>query len=139
MQEKIVRVPQVTEVLLTAAKIFGPYGIVIDHSGNIIFSEETEWVRKIDTAGIISTVAGTGNQSYNGDGIAATLANLSDPSGVAVDDSDNIYVADSYTNRIRKINSKGIISTVAGDGTAGFTGDGTQAASGYSEINKPEE
>jgi hypothetical protein len=81
-------------------------------------------------SGIISTVAGDGVQGYSGDGGAATSAELYDPIGVAVDAAGNIYTADTYNHRIRKVTaSTGIISTVAGNGTAGYNGDGIAATS----------
>ncbi len=78
--------------------------------------------------GIISTVAGGGKPGYNGDGIKATTAQLNENSGVAVDDSGNVYIADSQNNRIRKVYKKnGKIATIAGTGEAGFRGDGGPA------------
>ena len=79
-------------------------------------------MRKINTAGTITTIAGTGNYGYNGDNIPATAANISAYS-IKVDNSGNIYLADRDFNRIRKVNTAGIISTVVGNGIGGFGGD----------------
>ena len=80
------------------------------------------------STGIISTVAGNGNPSFNGDNIAATAAELNYPEGVAVDVAGNIYIADSENERVREVNvSSGLITTVAGDGKQGYSGDNGQA------------
>ena len=80
-------------------------------------------------AQIISTIAGNGTAGYSGDGSAATSAGLFYPGGVAVDAARNIYIADTYNYRIRKVNTNGIISTVAGNSTIGYSGDGGAATS----------
>jgi hypothetical protein len=77
--------------------------------------------------GIITTVAGNGTAAYSGDGGAATIAELDLPYGVAVDATGNLFIADSYNTRIRKVGSNGIIATVAGNGTPGYSGDGGAA------------
>src|SRR5579863_3326868 len=82
----------------------------------------------------ISTIAGNGTTGFAGDGGAATSAQLSFPGGIAIDSSGNMYIADSGNNRIRKI-SNGTITTVAGNGTAGYTGDKGAATS--AELNNP--
>ena len=88
-------------------------------------------VRKITASTtIITTIAGTGSESYSGDGGAATSAALNSPVGVALDSSSNVYISDYDNNRVRKITvSTGIISTIAVTGTAGYSGDGGQATS----------
>ena len=87
-------------------------------------------------AQIITTYAGNGTPTYAGDGGPATSASFNDPIGIAIDAAGNIYVADLNNNRIRKINkTTGIISTVAGNGTAGFSGDGGLAVS--ASLNNP--
>lgn len=112
----------------TAAQLKGPNGIAVDGSGNVYFSEWGNYsVRKISPMGIITTIAGTGTRGYNGDGIAATMAQLNDPAGVSVDDVGNVYIADASNYRIRKVNTSGIISTIAGTGVPGFSGDGGAA------------
>ena len=82
-------------------------------------------VRKIDAAGTITTLAGTGEEGYTGDGGPAIEAQIDDPSGVAVDGEGNVYV--TVRNRVRKIDAAGTITTVAGTGRYGFTGDGGPA------------
>ena len=114
--------------MATSASIWSPYGVVPDASGNLFIADTyINRVRKVDTNGIITTVVGTGTRGFSGDGGAATNATLYDPYGVAFDASGNMYVADQNSNRIRKVNSAGIISTVAGNGVAFFSGDGGTA------------
>jgi uncharacterized protein (TIGR03437 family) len=113
----------------TSAQISGPWGIAVDSSGNIYFADQfNHRIRKIDTSGNISTVAGKGTSGFSGDGGSATSAELASPVGVAVDSSGNLYIADTGNNRIRKV-SGGNISTIAGTDTAGFSGDGGAATS----------
>jgi hypothetical protein len=110
----------------TAAKI-GVEGITIDRYGNIYLSDwYSNTIRKVNTLGIISKVAGIGGApGYSGDGGPATAAKLNLPSGVAVDTSGTIYFTDYYNHCIRKINTAGIISTIAGTPTiSGYSGDG---------------
>ncbi len=116
----------------TAATLNCPYGIISDSSGNIYIADKNnDCIRKITvSSGIISTIAGTGSQSYSGDGGAATNAKLYQPFGVGVDISGNVYIADSYNNAIRAIAvSTGIITTIAGTGIASYSGDGDVATS----------
>jgi len=89
-------------------------------------------VRKITTEGVISTVAGNGTSGYSGDGGLATSAELNSPTGLAVDSSGNLYIADTNNQRIREVSAaSGNISTVAGDGNCCFWGDGGAATSAY--------
>ena len=113
----------------TAAKLYFPTGVAVDKVGNVYVPDcSNNVVRKIDTLGIITTIAGTGIWwGITGDGGPATAAFLSRPYGVAVDAVGNIYVADCNNNRIRKIDTAGIIHTIAGNGTSGYTGDWGQA------------
>ena len=114
----------------TAAQLNEPYGVAVDSSGNLYIAEwNNNRIRKVNSAGVISTVAGTGTAGFSGDGGAATAAQLSNPQDVALDAAGNLYIADVNNNRIRKVNSAGVISTVAGTGTAGFSGDGGAATS----------
>jgi sugar lactone lactonase YvrE len=121
----------------TAAKLNHPGGVYVDNLDNIFIADvDNQRVRKINTLGVISTIAGTGISGYNGDGIQATAAKLDNPSTVALDGSGNVYIADYYNNEIRKVTvSTGIITSIAGNGTAGYSGDGTQATA--AEIHNP--
>jgi len=100
----------------------------VDVSGNIyIACNQNHLVRKVNTSGIISTIAGNGTGGYNGDGIAATAATLNYPSGVSVDTAGNVFISDGSNARIRKVNTSGIISTFAGGGAGGYTANGIPA------------
>jgi len=112
------------------AQFMNPEGIVIDASGNMYICDYfNQRIRKIDPSGIISTFAGTGVAGYGGDGGSATLALVKNVSDVAVDATGNVYIADKGNSRVRKINNSGIISTFAGNGTGGYSGDGGPATS----------
>ena len=115
----------------TSAKIGGSFGLALDGSGNVYIDDYyNNVIRKLTVStGIITTIAGNYalGAGYNGDGIAATAAMLNGPMGVAVDASGNVFISDYLNNRIRKITG-GIISTFAGNGTGGYTGDGGAAA-----------
>ena len=100
--------------------------ITVDHHGNVYIADGSK-IRKITPADTITTIAGTDTQGYNGDNIPATSAQLNQPSGVAVDIIGNIYIADGLNYRIRKIDTSGIITTIAGTGIAGFSPDGSAA------------
>ena len=114
----------------TSAQINSPRGVALDGAGNLyIVDTGNNRIRKVDTSGIITTVAGTGDAGFSGDGGPATSARLSGPRGVALDDAGNLYIADRDNNRIRKVDTSGTITTVAGTGDAGFSGDGGPALS----------
>jgi sugar lactone lactonase YvrE len=117
--------------LATAATLNNPSRVVFDNSGNIFFTDYANHVvRRIDAStGIITTVAGTGASGYTGDGGAATSAKLNLPRGLAFDATGNMYIADWGNNAIRKIDGSGVISTYAGTGTLGYSGDGGLATS----------
>ncbi len=106
-----------------------PLGVAIDGTGNIYISVAGliapvySYIRKVNTAGIINTIAGTGTTGYSGDGGPALSADISFAGGLCTDAAGNIYFADN-THHVRKINTTGIISTIAGTGIAGFAGDG---------------
>jgi hypothetical protein len=112
----------------TAAKLNNPTGVYSDISGNVYIAEYQGYrIRMVNTAGIISTIAGTGAAGYSGDGGPATAAKLDWPDGVCSDSLGNIYIADYAGNRIRMVNTNGIINTIAGNGTGGYSGDGGPA------------
>jgi sugar lactone lactonase YvrE len=114
----------------TSAQLKNPYGIAVDSAGNLFIADyNNNCIRKVDSSGIITTVAGNGSAGYSGDGGMATSAQLNWPYGVAVDDADNLYIADYSNNRIRKVASSGIITTVAGSASVGFSGDGGPSTS----------
>jgi len=111
------------------AEVNNPYQLAVDKYGNVYFADQgNSRIRKIDTLGIITTVAGTGAAGYSGDNVLATTSKISGSTGVAVDTNGNLYIADVGNNRIRLVTaSTGIITTIAGTGTAGFSGDGGSA------------
>jgi gliding motility-associated-like protein len=112
----------------TKAQLNNPNGVAADANGNIYIADfHNNRIRKVTPAGSISTIAGTVVQGYNGDGIPATTAELNAPWGITTDHNGNIYFADLHNNRIRKIDPTGIITTVAGNGTYGYNGDGGPA------------
>lgn len=112
----------------TSSQLNRPAGLCVDASGNIYVADvSSHRIRKISTTGIITTVAGNGTNGYSGDEGPATLSQLYNPSDVCIDGSSNLYVADVSNNVVRKISPSGVITTVAGDGTAGYSGDGGDA------------
>jgi sugar lactone lactonase YvrE len=120
----------------TSAELDYPSGAAVDSKGNLFIADEgNDYIRKVTPGGVISTVAGDGNPGYSGDGGPATSAQLDDPSGIAVDSAGSIFIADEGNDRIGKVTPGGIISTVAGNGTKGFSGDGGPATS--AQVNGP--
>jgi uncharacterized protein (TIGR03437 family) len=114
----------------TSATLYRPSGVAVDGAGNVYIADtQNVRIRKVDTSGNISTVAGNGAIGYSGDGGPAVNAALFYPMGVAVDAAGNIYIADQNAYVVRKVNKAGIISTVAGNGAFGFSGDGGPATS----------
>jgi len=114
----------------------GPQHVAVDTAGNLYVADNSSHcILKMDTQGNITTVAGIKFYAgYSGDGGLATEARLNRPSGVFVDTTGNLYITDTYNNRIRKVDTKGIITTVAGNGTAGYSGDNglaTEASLNY--------
>ena len=104
-----------------------PNSVAKDSSGNVYIADSANnRIREISAAGVVSTVAGTGVQGYFGDGGAAAAAMLNQPQAVALDSSGNLYIYDSGNSRIRKV-SGGNITTVAGNGTCCYSGDGASA------------
>lgn len=122
----------------TSAELDYPVAGAVDSNGNVYVADDQVCVIREVTGsnGNINTVAGNGTCGYSGDGGAATSAELHFPNGIAVDSAGNLYIADTSNNRIRKVTaSTGDISTFAGDGTAGYSGDGGSASS--AELNGP--
>jgi uncharacterized protein (TIGR03437 family) len=121
----------------TEAGMFDVSGVAVDEKGNVYIADTDNYrVRKVDTTGIISTVAGNGNFGFTGDNVAATQTALASPAAVAVDVAGNIYIADLFNSRIRKVDTQGVITTFAGSGVAGYNGDGGQAT--QARIDTPE-
>lgn len=121
----------------TSAQIATPTGVTIDSVGNLYFVEQNNHiVRKVNTSGYISTVAGNRGAGFSGDGGAATAAALSYPFNVLTDRAGNVYISDASNNRIRKVSAAGIISTFVGSGTyGGYSGDGGAATA--ATLNNP--
>jgi sugar lactone lactonase YvrE len=113
-----------------SAMIRFPIGLVFDGKGNLLFSDVgNSRIRKISTSGTITTIAGNGTSGYSGDGGLAIRASLANPQGISVDPLGNLYIADSSNYVIRMVDTAGIIHTVAGNHTRGFSGDGGPATS----------
>jgi sugar lactone lactonase YvrE len=114
----------------TSARLNYPYGVFVDSSTNIYIADSNNnCIRKVMASGIITKVAGCGVAGYGGDGGPAAAAYLSFPTGVALDSLGNLYIADAYNHRVREVSPSGTITTVAGNGTVGFGGDGGAATS----------
>jgi uncharacterized protein (TIGR03437 family) len=121
----------------TAASLYRPGGLAFDQAGNLYVSEEGNGrVRKISSSGVITTVTGNGLFKFSGDGGPAVTAALNQPSGAALDASGNLFIADSYNYRVRKVSPSGVISTLAGIGIIAYSGDGGPATS--ASFNRPE-
>ena len=102
-----------------------PSGVAVDGAGNLFIADtDNHRIRKVDSAGVITTVAGTGKWGFSGDGGPAVNAMLGVPEGVAVDGAGNLFIADRGNNRIRKVDASGTITTIAGSGETGFFGGG---------------
>jgi sugar lactone lactonase YvrE len=107
------------------ANLQAPVSVLYDAQGNLYLGDRDNGaIRKVNPQGTITTFAGTGTRGYSGDGGPASRAQLDQPEGMVFDAAANLYFADSANNRIRKIDTRGIITTFAGTGVAGFSGDG---------------
>jgi sugar lactone lactonase YvrE len=113
-----------------------PGGLAYDTAGNLYIANTAEnQILEVSTLGVISVIAGTGEQGFGGDEAAATLALLNRPMGIVIDSLENIYIADAGNQRIRQIDVNGVIHTLAGTGVAGFSGDGGLATE--AELSHP--
>jgi hypothetical protein len=127
--------------LASAAVLDSPYGACLDAAGNLFIADSANnRIRKVDTNGVITTVAGSGpyypdSGGYSGDGGPATNAVLNLPTSVSVDSGGNLFLVDSFNQRVRKVGTNGLITTVAGNGSAGFSGDNSQAVN--AQLNYP--
>jgi RHS repeat-associated protein len=111
----------------TAASLYGPTDVAVSSDGSLYFSDNSgvgSRIRRVGPDGIITTVAGNGTFGFSGDGGPATAARLYNPGGVALSADGSFYFMDTYNFRIRRVGPDGIITTVAGNGTGGFSGDG---------------
>ena len=121
----------------TTLPLMIPSATVFDAAGNLYFVETgNHVVRKVTSAGVITTVAGNGVQGFSGDSGPATAAQLDSPAGLALDSSGDLFIADSHNHRIREVSSAtGTIATIAGTGAPGFSGDGGPATS--AQLDRP--
>lgn len=122
------------------AKLYRPTAVAVDKDGSLYISDASNKViRKVTKAGVITTIAGVpGRAGYSGDGGPATKALLTQPAGIAVDYSGNVYIADPSNSVIRKVNPSGIITTFAGTGIAGYSGDNGPANKAQFQIGSPQ-
>jgi len=122
-----------------SAGIMCAVGLAFDQAGNLYVADVgANRIRRIDPKGVIYTIAGggaTGQGDFSGDGGPATQAHLWAPTLIAFDPDGNLYIVDSYNDRIRKVDTRGIITTVAGNGTVGFAGDGGPATQAELDLN----
>jgi sugar lactone lactonase YvrE len=119
----------------TAAQLNIPYGVAADAAGNVYIADRNNHrVRKVSPTGVITTLAGTGVAGFSGDTGQASAAQLDSPNGVAVDAAGNVYIADTFNSRVRKVDPSGVITTLAGTGVAGFSGDTGQASAAQLNI-----
>lgn len=112
------------------ARLASPTGVALDAAGNLYIADaDNNRIRKVDRKGIITTFAGNGKPGFSGDGGPSVKAELSAPTAVVADAAGNLYVADHFNNRVRKVGANGQITTIAGNGTEGFSGGGRSATS----------
>lgn len=120
----------------TEAQLYNPIGVAAGPNGNVFIADTAnQRIRRVDPEGIISTFAGNGSSGFSGDGGQATEAMLNSPSYVAVSPDGSLYISDRVNSRIRYVGPGGIISTVAGNGVRGFSGDGGPATE--AQLNYP--
>jgi trimeric autotransporter adhesin len=120
----------------TSVPLYFPLGIAVDSEGNLYICETSQGlIRKVTSVGVISTIAGNGTHGYSGDGGQATLAQLYLPRAIAVDSTGNLFIADTDNHRIRKVTLDGVITTIVGNGTAGYSGDDGRATS--AQLSRP--
>jgi sugar lactone lactonase YvrE len=113
-----------------------PEGLALDGAGNLYVADvEAHVIRRVDADGGIETVAGIGQAGFSGDGGPAVEATLSGPEGIAVGDDGTLYVSDTQNHRVRHIDGDGVITTIAGNGQAGLSGDGGPATA--ARLNGP--
>jgi hypothetical protein len=113
----------------TQADLNFPWGLALDSTGDLYIADgANNLVRKVNTSGVISTIAGTGTCGFSGDGGAAISAKLCSPVGLALDTAGNFYIGDYGNLRVRSVNSGGTISTFAGTGNRGYNGNGLLAS-----------
>ena len=116
----------------SSAQLYYPRGVVVAGDGTLYIADTyNNRIRRVGVDGKISTVAGNGTSGFSGDGGPASSAQLSSPSGVAVAGDGTLYIADTYNSRLRRVGVDGKISTVAGNGTSDFSGDGGPAVTGH--------
>ena len=114
----------------TAAKLNKPYSVATDAAGNVYIADYgNNVIRVVSTSGIINTYAGNDTAGYSGDNGDASYASLNGPEGIAIDGAGNLYIADANNNVIRKVDIGGVITTIAGNGSPGNTGDNGAATS----------
>jgi trimeric autotransporter adhesin len=118
-----------------SAQFYNPTGVAVDKFGNIFVADSDNGAVRMIANGIITTIAGNGALGYTGDGGPASAAQFGAMGGIAVDAEDNIYVADTNNQAIRLFPLNGVVSTIAGNGTQGYTGDGSPAT--LAELNNP--
>jgi sugar lactone lactonase YvrE len=118
------------------AQLNYPSGVAVDASGNVYIADQNNnRIRKVTSAGVITTIAGNGNFAFSGDGGPATSAAMAAPRSLAVDGSGNIYIGDQNNYRIRKVDNTGKISTIAGNGICCYNGDGAATSVQLGQAN----
>ena len=121
--------------LAVQAHLRSPTGVTVDAAGNLYIADSRNHrIRRVDRSGTITTVAGTGEEGGSGDGGPAVQAHLRSPTGVTVDAAGNLYISDTGNHRIRRVDTRGSLTTVAGTGARGYSGDGRPATSAYLSV-----